>query len=328
MAEADGHDNLSDVMSNDSENNFNELPLTVLFKFIRPFNGDRKELNTFIQNTNSAFSLATPVQTNSLFLYVASQLSTSVVNELELNDVASWEQLKAKLKLYYSQTKHVAQAHEELETIRQYQNETVTEFFKRVEKTKNDCIQAEKSSGHSDNEFPGIKRAIQQTALRRFIIHCKPEISQMLRARDLNSLNDAYSLALQEEKIINYTRNRNTNQLYCSYCKNHTHNTQNCKKKPKSNQHSLQKVNNQIQQQTSSQQSDTRNNKTCNYCKKPGHLINECRKRQFKQQYQQTNMKYNPRVNHLNSQESTTTNAPSADQEIQEAFTTLSVNTS
>lgn len=73
----------ADTTSEISDDEQNELPLTVLFKSIKPFNGDRRELNTFIQNTNSAFSLAQPIQKNSLLLYVASQLSTNVANELE-----------------------------------------------------------------------------------------------------------------------------------------------------------------------------------------------------------------------------------------------------
>lgn len=217
------------VDSDDSVNE--ELPLTVLFRFIKPFNGDRSELTTFLQNANSAFSLAVPHQRPPLLLFVVSQLSTSVVNELELSEVHSWHELKDKLKLYYSHTKHLAQAHEELEIIRQHPNETITDFFKRVERAKNDCIQAETINSKSEIDLPGLKRAIQQTALRRFIIHCKPEISQMLRARDINSLNDAYSLALQEEKIINYTKIRAPNQAYCSYCKKNNHTASQCRKK-------------------------------------------------------------------------------------------------
>lgn len=96
---------------NDDDSVVEELPLTVLFQFIKNFNGDRSELTSFIQNVNSAFSLAQQHQKPPLLLYVVSRLSTNVVNELELSGVGSWELLKTKLKLYYSHTKHLAQAH-------------------------------------------------------------------------------------------------------------------------------------------------------------------------------------------------------------------------
>lgn len=75
-----------------------DKPLTVLFKFIKPFNGDRSELTTFRQNVNSAFSLAVLHQRPPLLLFVVSQLSTSVVKELELSEVHTWHELKDKLK--------------------------------------------------------------------------------------------------------------------------------------------------------------------------------------------------------------------------------------
>lgn len=229
------YNSLADVSTigvGDDDSIVEELSLTVLFQFIKNFNGDRSELTSFIQNVNSAFSLAQPHQKPPLLLYVVSKLSTNVVNEVELSGVASWETLKTKLKLYYSHTKHLAQAHEELELIKQNPNESITDYFKRVERAKNDCIQAETINCKSDVDLPGLKKAIQQTALRRFIIHCHPSISQMLRARDIISLNEAYSLALQEEKILNYTKARvQPSQNYCSYCKTSTHSLQQCRKR-------------------------------------------------------------------------------------------------
>lgn len=316
-----------DLMSENSNDYQPEtLPLTVLFKFIKSFSGERTELNTFITNVNSAFSLAQPNQKPSLFLYVVSQLSTNVINEIQISDISSWTELKNKLKLYYSHTKHLAQTHEELETIKQKQNETITEFFKRVEKVKNECIQAETLNCENQNELIGLKKAIQRTALRRFIIHCKPEISQMLRARDIATLNDAFTLALQEEKIINYTKsksssnstssysNSNSNShstksnLYCSYCKTHTHTTQNCKKKPNlynkphnnfnTNRNRTHTFNNNTASNSQFSNSPRSNEKSCNYCKNLGHTIDECRKRQFNNSRQNTNN--NPRVNSLN----------------------------
>lgn len=232
-------DNLSVADSNESRNE--TLPLAVLFKFVRPFSGDRRELSSFLQNGNSAFSLASATQQNALLLYVVSQLSTSVVNEVALSEVHTWDELKSRLRLYYSHTKHLAQAHEELEIIKQHSNETITDFFKRVERAKNDCLQAEilNNQDYSKDCLPGLKRSIQQTALRRFIIHCHPAISVMLRAREIATLNEAFSLALQEEKILNYTKPRSQKGLYCSFCDQTNHSLENCNKR-KQRSHNIQ----------------------------------------------------------------------------------------
>lgn len=84
-----------------------EQLLTVLFKFIKTSKGERSELTYFIQNANSAFSLALPHQKPAPLLYILPQLSANVVSEIELGEALSWEELKQKLKLYYSHTKHM-----------------------------------------------------------------------------------------------------------------------------------------------------------------------------------------------------------------------------
>lgn len=113
----------SDVLTDDDhsfmQNSNEKLPLSLLFKFIKPFNGDRRELTTFIQNCNSAFQLAQPNQNSHLFLYIVAQLSSNVVNEINLNEITSWTILKQKLKSYYSQERDLTQLYEELETIKQ-----------------------------------------------------------------------------------------------------------------------------------------------------------------------------------------------------------------
>lgn len=273
--------------------------------------------------------MAQPHQIPSLFLFVVSQLSTNVINEIDIEDISDWTTLKTKLKTYYSQTKHVAQTHEELETLRQYSNEGITDFFKRVEKTKNECIQAEYLCAQP-NEFTAIKKAIQRTALRRFIIHCKSEISQMLRARDIDNLNEAYNIALQEEKILNYTKHKSNNyqkDLFCNFCKMKNHTTQNCRKKSKQfngkNDHSNANQNFQKNQNQSNSNSYNPNyqKNVCNYCKIPGHTIENCRKRQNRNNYFQ-----NPKVNQLedkslNSEGQTLPNVPESDHgQYMEAF--------
>lgn len=311
--------NTGSSTQDEHEGTFNALPLSLLFKFIKPFNGSRNELTAFLQSTNSAFQIAQPNQIAHLFLYVVSQLSSEVVNDIEIEDVSSWTELKNKLKAYYSKVRDLTQLHEELETIRQTSHESITDFFKRLEKSKNACIIAETNQCEDPNELSGLKKAIQRTALRRFILHCKPEISQMLRARDIKNLNDAFSIATQEEKILNYTRNHKpSTSVYCSHCKLTNHSTQNCRKKllkPKSEP-----------QQPKINPPSYNGTKFCNYCKNKGHEISECRKRQFREnQRPNTANSPNPRVNQVNHDQPIQTGDIPKDTEIQHTFQVNSI---
>lgn len=172
------NDNNHNVNPNNNVNERHDsINLSLLFKFIKPFNGNKAELSTFIQNCNSAFTLAQPHQTPHLFLYVVSQLSSNVINELNVNEITEWTELKTQLKRYFGQNKDLTQLHEELETIKQNPQESISDFYKRLEKLKSTIITAERH--HADNtelpqsEFNGIKTAIQNAALRRFILHSK-----------------------------------------------------------------------------------------------------------------------------------------------------------
>lgn len=154
----------------------------------------------------------------------------------------------------------------------------------------------------------------------------------MLRARDIATLNDAYTLALEEEKIINYTKSKpnttssftnsssKSNHLYCTYCKLSNHSTQNCRKKPNhNNSYNQRYLNNKspptnYSNRTNSNTNSNTSEQICNYCKNRGHTIEECRKRMYNNRNQSNQ---NPRISSLNSEQSTLeTDAAESDPEI------------
>ncbi|KAL3287141.1 hypothetical protein HHI36_001620 [Cryptolaemus montrouzieri] len=126
----------------------------------------------------------------------------------------------------------------------------------------------------------------------------------MLRARDIKTLNEAYDLALQEEKILNYVKPHKSTNLYCSICKMTNHPTQNCKKKKYTNS------NQNTNPSTSKKTNDSQKSKYfCSFCKIPGHSIEYCRKKNS-----------NPRVNHLNESGQSPMDVPEIQDQLQETF--------
>lgn len=49
-----------------------EMDLSVLFKFIKPYDGNRETLNSFLVNCDNAIGLASEVQKNIIFKYIIS----------------------------------------------------------------------------------------------------------------------------------------------------------------------------------------------------------------------------------------------------------------
>lgn len=66
-------ENLSTVDS--SSDNSEVYSIESLFKFIKPFDGDREKLTPYLNNVDSAFALAKPSQHGILLAFAKSQLT-------------------------------------------------------------------------------------------------------------------------------------------------------------------------------------------------------------------------------------------------------------
>ncbi|KAF2878779.1 hypothetical protein ILUMI_27393 [Ignelater luminosus] len=185
----------------------NALSLGDLFKFIKPFDGNRQNLTHCILSANSAFQLAKAGQKDPLLHYVFTKLSHNVSNKINFEEITSWQQLKDTLKSYYSIVKNVTQLHEELETIRQRPNETITEYFKKLDCIKNECIIAENNSkdNHPD-ELPAIKRLIK---IRIRLV----ELEKFKLPQQISQIEQQPFQNFEEDRVIKVTNSRRVDHL-------------------------------------------------------------------------------------------------------------------
>lgn len=278
-----------------------------LFKFIKPFDGDRERLTPYLNSVDSAFSLAKPNQHNILLAFAKTQLIGKAEAACSNHIFDSWDSLKDYLKNIYSDKKHHGHLLMELQNCKQGLNETISQYICRIETAVKRLLTSVQQNCSDSLELPGRLVSIEDLALHTFIINVKPQISQMLRARNIKTLNEAHNIALEEEKtqlLIHKQPISSNNSKYCSYCKKVGHTTINCFKKPStsSNLNSYPNPNRKIYSASTSQNSSSRFNqnnsnsnyvqKQCAYCKRMGHLISECRKRQFNEN--QKNLNKNP----------------------------------
>lgn len=318
VASSSGNTSSSSNTSNNNTNNDNhrttsEFTLTYLASLIgSTFNGNRSELPDFIADCNNAFELASPEQHRPLIITVLSKIKAPAKTQLCPYTFKTWKDLKEKLKLLYQDKKHYVQLMEELNSLKQNPNENVTQYYQRVEEISGRVLSAAQQNCDDKNLIEGKLATIKENALSRFIHHSHPQISAFLRGREIKNLNEAFTLALAEERALNihkkgfksskYCRNcrtethntnecrrSNNNNKYCSFCKNNSHNTIDCFKKG----------------QIKTVQVQAAFTKICRYCKNKGHDINECRKLKFKTQNQSTGNKYcaNCKMNNHNTYE-------------------------
>lgn len=237
------------------------------------FDGNRYELGQFLANCNNANELATNEQKTPLFYFILSKISGKAKDQLAQQTFKNWSELKEKLKILYQDKKHYVQIMEELNNCKQHSNESVSDFFQRLEILNSRALSAAQQHTKNVIDLPGKIQTINELTLNRFIHHSSPNISQMLRWKDLENLNSAYTAALTEERALNI------NRKFCKICRKNNHDTSQCTLKNKIPQKPINTIQNS--QSYSVNKSSQFQNKFCNYCKKPGHLINECRKREY-----------------------------------------------
>lgn len=170
----DGSDNAS-IRTVESNQNNNDIPLNFLSRMITDFSGDPKELNNFLQNANNAIGLASQSQRWPLELFIFSKVSSEVKTKINMNDITTYTELRQKLLAVYSPVESYDYLMEQLETTKQRQNESIKEYYVRLDKITSKCLLAtdkEATSHTRDSE----KRVIQRIALRRFTHHTVPEI--------------------------------------------------------------------------------------------------------------------------------------------------------
>lgn len=70
--------------------NDNEIPISVLIKLIKPFSGDKKYLNSFIRNCQSAHDLASNYQKPIIFTFICAQLNDKAELAILNHDFKGW----------------------------------------------------------------------------------------------------------------------------------------------------------------------------------------------------------------------------------------------
>lgn len=284
---------MPDIKNNTTEINHNEMPITTLLKLIPEFDTSKSDqVYRFVRSCDAAFDLASDNQKVILLTYALNGVTGPLSSDIHIKTHSSWQELKRFLISKFSQTKTLGHLNLELQSMFQKPNESVTEYFIRVDLCRNKILE-KLTTEIRDSSLEGRKITTEETALNVFINGLSSDIGVMLRTKNFQNLSDAGNFAVQEDKIRNMNQARQN--LFRGYtpAKPSAYNTNIQQRQLRPN---IQNTNG------TSSRTFAPSQLTCNYCKKQGHLIQDCRKRIFnnnKQKYQQPTTSER-RVNHLN----------------------------
>lgn len=285
------------------------LNFGVLTKFIKPFDGDKNKLTSFLRNCENALTLASSLQKNILFQYILSQLEGKAESACALKIFDNWSELKSFLKTTFGESKHRDHLFLDLQQCKQKSNESVTQYSLRIET----CLaRLQTDITHSTRDSTELKGRIANTedlALHTFLLGLPCHISTILRCRNPSNLNEAINLAIQEEKLQNYLlQTQRAAEPRCKICGRTGHPERNCsmnRKRPVYNrERPVHNVTNNLSQHPSTSAAASQNPpKVCRYCKNLGHEIHECRKRQFNNSRHNHNPNSSKQVHNLSHDE-------------------------
>ena len=183
-----------------------QLSLEFLIKLLpESFDGDQYKLRSFIKQVDAVFELAQPSQTIPLLLYVKSKITKRVRDQIDVHCNPN-------------------QLLEELSSIRQESHENISQYYQRLEDLNYKVLGAIHNSKYNEETLSGL--VINNITLNRFVYHSHLAISQMLRCREFDNINKAFTAAIAKEKALRLSYKENS--VRCRNCGRTNHTTANC----------------------------------------------------------------------------------------------------
>ncbi|CAH4033560.1 unnamed protein product [Pieris brassicae] len=214
-----------------------KLETSMLLKFIKPSNGSRDKLCSFINNCDNAFKLASQSQKPLLLNYILCQLESKAETVASIKDFESWEQLSQFLQSQFGERKHYAHLLLDLQESQQLPNESVSQYSLGVESSLYKLLTEITLANKKKVELSGKISAMEELALHCFIMGLTPRISNFVRMKNPRSLNEATNHAGMREGRPIHNLNKQPAPI-CRYCKFPGHVIENCKKREYNNNRS------------------------------------------------------------------------------------------
>lgn len=189
-----------------------QMSLELLSKLITSFDSDPNKIHHFLNNVDSAMSLASVEQQRFLFPLIKSKITGNAETLLMNKRLDTWVELKIELNKMFKETHSPMQLHMEMTRLQQGRTETVLQYTQKVETLQRRRIQDIYLNNQCDRLFEGQLFMIEKDILNAFINGLKEEIGTFVNSQRPSTLAEASSLAIQEEtRLIGKRASHNFN---------------------------------------------------------------------------------------------------------------------
>lgn len=216
----------------------NSEALNLAIQQIPKFSGKPSELNKFIfsvETCRRGLNAATCLELQKITL---NKLEGAAFQYIRRSHNVTWEELKNLLSKKFGERRSVAELQLELTKLRQNAGESVRNFAHRIESILG--LMYDQEIMFDDTRGPAMESAHSDLALAVFIDGLRPELRISVRAARHSDLQEAISMAIQEER--NLTRNvhdisgssgysRNKAAPFCKRCRVKGHHISQCRRR-------------------------------------------------------------------------------------------------
>jgi len=260
-----------------------ELSLETAIKLIPYFNGQNEEdIYSFLNACEFAVSNVKNTCKPILVKAITTKLSGKAFAVIQNREIIDWAGLKLLLQTAFCEKRTPRYLQLELNSTRQKSGEAVQAYFERVEKMFHELCNVI-VTGRKPVEAEAVRSYIKETTLTSYVEGLHQNLRQIVKSKNLISLEDAIKESLEEEKLLESNRetrrlfqnnNRtstNANQKYSSICKKNNHNTIQCRfaREIKLRQYTVQKI-------KDTQPTGYIQIVSCTYCNAKGHERDDC----------------------------------------------------
>jgi hypothetical protein len=256
------------------------ISVTEALKLVSPFNGNKKEILTFVSNVDTAFSCVRPRDENRLYQFILTKISGEPRAAISHRNLEDWDELKEFLKNTYVEKRTLDFHANQLFKARQSKTENVSDWIQKIQ-TLGSKFRESALQNCTEEERPGILTLADKLRNICFIQGlCSDRIQTIVRSRNNDSFDDIAETALEEESALVSKQERYKGdigaQLRCGNCGKTGHSSHTCflKKTAKVglNHNSQARVS-----QTGVRRTNTYSEVICYNCNRKGHYARNCR---------------------------------------------------
>lgn len=262
------------------------LSLETAIRLVPKFNGENpQDVYPFFSACDFVYKTVVEECRPVLLQAILTKFSGKAFTVTQHREVKTWDSLRGLLEVTFCAKRTPGYLQLELSTTRHKSGETIQEYSSKIEKLLHELCNVS-TSRKTEIEAKAIHNYIKETTLTTYVEGLPNSIRNIIKSRNLPTLEDAIKESLEEEKIflsnketqrLLYNKpNTSSNNKYCKNCQKTNHNTSDCRYASRSIDTG----------QYNKSSKELRYSKDLNikyetyaYCKKTGHAIEKCYKK-------------------------------------------------